>query len=129
MRSSSGGTLRFDLRDRRDLRLLHLLHRLEVGLAEEEALPGEQLPEDDADREDVGPASTSWPMRRLGREIGELALDDAGLALLELRARLREAEVHDLHLAVLRHEDVRRGHVAMDDVRAACPFGSVSSCA
>jgi hypothetical protein len=72
----------------------------EVGLAQEEATTGEQLPEDDADREDVGARVDLLPHRGLGREVAELALDDAGLALLELARRLGEAEVHDLHLAV-----------------------------
>ena len=116
MRSSSCGHLLVDLRDARHLRRLHLLHRLEVGVAEEEALPREQLPQDDADREDVGPRVDVLPHRRLGREVGELALDDARLALFELAVRLGEAEVHDLHLAVLRDEHVRRRHVAVDDV-------------
>ena len=84
MRSSSGVHLAVDLANRRDARLLHLLHGLEVGVAEEQAAPGEQLPEDDADREDVGACVDVLPERRLGRQVAELALDDAGLALLEL---------------------------------------------
>ncbi len=56
------------------------------------------------------------PHRRFGRQIRELPLDDARLAPFELRVGLREPEVHDLHLAVLREEHVRRRHVAVDDV-------------
>ena len=50
--------LRFDLGvlrlDRRDLRVADQLDGLVVGLAVEQALPGQELVEQDADREDVG---------------------------------------------------------------------------
>ena len=117
------------MRDRRDHRLLHHLHGLEVGVAEEKRRAAEQLPEDDPDREDVGALVDLLPERGLGREVAELALDDPGLALLELARGLGEAEVHDLHLAVLGDEHVGRRHVAVHDVRAARPSESVSSCA
>jgi hypothetical protein len=42
-----------------------------------------------------------------------------GLALLELARRLGEAEVDDLHLAVLRDEHVGRRHVAVHDLSGA----------
>ena len=99
----------------------------EVGVAEEEALPGEHLPEDDPHGEDVGAGVDLLPLRGLGREVAELALDDPGLALLELARRLGEAEVDDLHLAVLGDEHVGRRHVAVDDLRAAAPSVPVSS--
>jgi hypothetical protein len=105
-----------DLRDARNLRGLHLLHRLKVGVAEKEALPCEELPENDADGEDVGTRVDVLSHRRLGREVRELALDDSRLALFELAIRLGEPEVHDLHLPVLRDEDVGRRHVAVHDV-------------
>ncbi len=48
---------------------LHALDGLEVGVAEEQALPREQLPEDDADREDVGAGVDLLPHRRLRRQV------------------------------------------------------------
>src|SRR6185437_6776611 len=82
----------------------------------EEATSGEHLPQDDPQGEDVDALVDRLLHHRLGREVAELALDDAGVALRELARRLREAEVHDLHLAVLRDEDVGGGDVAVDDL-------------
>src|SRR5690606_16887345 len=78
----------------------------------------EELPEDDADREDVGARVYRLPLSRLRRQIAELALDDAGLAVLELAVRFGEPEVHDLHLPVPRDEHVGGRHVAVDDAEA-----------
>ena len=102
MRSSSGGTLRLICEIGGTARLLH------------HASPSAKSV---SPRKRRCPASSSQRMmptakmsvrvvdllaqRRLGREVAELALDDAGLALLELARRLGEAEVHDLDLAVL----------------------------
>ncbi len=67
MRSSSCGTFLLICEMLGHLRRLHLLHGLEVGVAEEEALPGEQLPQDDPDREDVRAGVDLLAHRRLGR--------------------------------------------------------------
>ncbi|HEX7844079.1 MAG TPA: hypothetical protein VF469_41675 [Kofleriaceae bacterium] len=58
-----------DLRDRRDLRGLDLVDDLNVGIAGEQALRREQLPQDDPDGKDVGAAIDLPPQRDLGREI------------------------------------------------------------
>ena len=107
---------RVDFDDARNHRLLDLLDGLEVGVAEEEPLASEELPEDDADGEDVGAGVDFLSHGGFGRQVREFALDDARLALFELAVRLGETEVHDLHFAVLRDEHVRRRHVAVDDV-------------
>ena len=74
-----GLDLRVLRRDRRDLGLAHQLDGLVVGLAVEQALPGEHLLEHDADREDVGAVVDLLAARRLGRQVAELALDHAGV--------------------------------------------------
>ena len=66
----------------------------------------------------VGARVDRAALGRLGREVAELALDDAGLATLELAVGLCEAEVHDLYFAEARDQHVRRRHVAVHDVQA-----------
>src|SRR5690606_23003352 len=90
----------------RHVRLLHHANGLVVALSQEQPSTREELPEDDADREDVGARVYRLPLSRLRRQIAELALDDAGLAVLELAVRFGEPEVHDLHLPVPRDEHV-----------------------
>ncbi len=113
-----GGHVAVDLGERGDDGVADHAHRLEVGLALEEAAAGEHLPEDDAHAgEDVvDPLVDRLLHHRLGRQVAELALDDAGVAGGELARGLGEAEVHDLHLAVAGDEHVGGGDVAVDDV-------------
>ena len=59
--------------------------------------------------------STRSRARLLGRHVRDLALEHAGARLERRVHRLRDAEVDDLHLAVVGDEDVVRGHVAVDD--------------
>src|ERR1019366_2524989 len=66
------GHLLVDLRDARHLRRLHLLDGLEIGVSEEESLPRQELPEDDAYGEDVGASVDLLAHGRLGREVREL---------------------------------------------------------
>ncbi len=106
------GVLRVDARH---LGLAHQLDGLIVALAEEQPLAGEQLVKDDADREDVGARIDLLARRGLWRQVAELALDDARIGRLELRARLGETEVHELDLSPSRDEHVRRRDVAMHD--------------
>ena len=70
-------------------------------------------------------ASTSSPARRLGRQVAQLPLHDAGVGDLDLACRLGEAEVHDLHLALLRDEHVGRRDVAVDDPHQPAGLGVV----
>ena len=79
--------------------------------------------EHDAGGEDVGARVDGLAARVLRAHVAGLALD--GLVQLvrrraarrgdERRSRVRDAEVADLHLALERHEQVRRRHVAVHD--------------
>ena len=100
----------------RDVALLDLRERVEVAVHPEEALAGGQLPKDDAQREDVGPAVDVFAGDLLGRHVRELALERAVARRGHARAELRDAEVHDLRRPVVRHEEVVRRHVAVDEI-------------
>ena len=78
--------------------------------------PGEDLPEDDAERVEVAPPVHLLAARLLGRHVAELALEHA--RLLGEEARAGDAEVGDLHRALEREEDVLRGDVAVHDLEA-----------
>ncbi|MEZ4335977.1 MAG: hypothetical protein R3B82_05055 [Sandaracinaceae bacterium] len=106
-------------RRRHDLDVADLLERGEVALADEEPLTGEQLVEDDADREDVAASIEREPADLLGRHVPELALQDARLGLARLAGRLGDPEVDDLRLAVVADQNVLRGDVAVDEVELA----------
>ena len=102
------------------------MHRVEVGVRAEAAVLRRDLVEDDAEREHVAAAIDIAPAALLGRHVRELALDDARLGLDRSRRRLRDAEVEQLHAAVVADHDVRRRHVAMHDAErhaiAAAPL-------
>ena len=98
-------------------------------VAGERLLAGEDLVGDDAEREDVGPRVERLAADLLRREVRGGAERDPGLR--EGRRgdhRLRDAEVHDLHGAVVEDPDVRGLDVAVDDpgrVRVAEPLADV----
>ena len=106
-------------RRREDLDVADLLEGREVALADEQALAGEQLVEDDAAAEHVAAAVDRQAADLLGRHVAELALEDARLGLAALASGLGDAEVDDLDLALERHQDVLRGHVAVDERQLA----------
>ena len=106
-------------RRRQDLDVANFLERRKVALADEQPLAGEQLVEHDAAREHVAAPIDRNAADLLGRHVAELALEDAGLRLVALVRGLRDAEVDDLDLALERHEDVLRRHVAVDEVELA----------
>ncbi|MFT3766140.1 MAG: hypothetical protein QM820_11595 [Minicystis sp.] len=100
--------------------LLHgLEERLVVELPERRA-QREQLVEHDAERVDVAPAIDLLPPRLLGRHVPDLALEHAGLVAEEAGAG--DAEVGDLHHALVRHEDVLRRDVAVHDGERHAPL-------
>ena len=111
-----------------DLDVADVDQRLEVGLAEEQALQGERLEQDDAQREDVGAPVDLGADDLLGRHVPELALEHAAGRVLAavlvgaLEVGACDAEVHDLHGAVVAHQDVRGRHVPMNDVEGP-PLG------
>jgi hypothetical protein len=100
---------------RRDDARLHLLERVEIRLHAEQALVGGELPEHDAEREDVRRAIHLGAADLLRGHVSELALEGAGLCLREAIGHLRDAEVDDLGVAVVRHEEVVRRDVAVDE--------------
>ena len=85
-------------------------------LALERHAPGEHLPEDDAERVDVGRGRDRAAARLLGREVLARPEHRAGLghAVLDVE-RARDAEVRDLDLALLAEQDVLRLDVAVDE--------------
>ncbi len=80
----------------RDVALLDLRERVEIVFHAEEALAGGQLPEHDAEREDVGATVDRLAAHLLRRHVRELALERAGARVGHARAELRDAEVDDL---------------------------------
>jgi hypothetical protein len=105
-----------NLRRRRDVELVDRAEdRGLVGLVEQLALR-DQLPRDDAEAPHVGAAIRVLAGDDLGREIGALALEDAGARGVVALARVRDAEVHHLDVAVVGDEQVIGRDIAMDDV-------------
>ena len=76
------------------------LERQEVGVAMEQPPDREHLVHDDAEREDVAAAVERLAEDLLGRHVRVLALDRAGARPRVRAARLRDAEVEQLHGAV-----------------------------
>ena len=117
------------LRRRHDLRVAHaaqdLFRRVAVlgrarRLARRKQLPpGEQLPQDDPRRVEVGAAVELLAARLLGRHVADLAVDDAGRGLLQLQRRRRQPEVGQPHLAAVRQQHVGRRDVAVDELDVA----------
>jgi hypothetical protein len=85
---------------------------LRVALCE--ALGSHGLPQHHAHAEDVGSRVHCLETGLLGRDVRQLALEHATLRGGRCPGRLRDAEVDDLHLAVVGYEHVLRAHVAVD---------------
>ena len=84
------------------------------------APPGDELPEDDADREHIGPRIDALVAGVLGAHVPGLALQSVverlhGRIARERVVRAGDAEVADLHFAVEGEEQVRRRYVAVHD--------------
>ena len=92
-----------------------LRERLALGLALEETLAGERLPEHDGRGVDVDGAREVASRELLGRHVRELALDLALARRLDAARGLRDAEVEHARDAVGADEDVLRRHVAVHD--------------
>ena len=82
------------------------------------AVARQDLVEHDAQREEVAAAVDRLAPGLLGRHVLELALQRAGLGLRGLRRGLRDAEVAELDVALVRDQDVLRRHVAVDECRS-----------
>ncbi len=106
--------------DRRVLARLHAAHRLERARRGERVDPGDALVEQRAEREEVAARVDGLAARLLGAHVPELALEHLlGRGLVDRAARLGDAEVGDLDLALEREEHVLRRHVAVDDAERA----------
>ena len=99
----------------------------EPGVERERRLPGGQLVEDDAEREDVGWRPDRWPLRLLGRHVraraehdarcGVLVREGVGLRVLA-HHHAGEAEVEHLDVAVAALHQVLGLDVAVHDAGA-----------
>ena len=103
---------------RQDGRRQQLPHLGDVVARLEQPPAGEHLVEHDSQREDVGARVEGADEDLFGRQVADLALDEAllGLFLRELRCA-RDAEVQDLHRAGERQHDVRGRDVLVDDLQ------------
>ena len=113
------GDVRVDRSRVLDVDVADLLERREVGLALKQALAGQALVKHRADREDVAAAIERQAADLLGRHVPELALEHAGHRARVAGRGLRDAEVDDLDLALVRDEHVLRRAVTVHDLERA----------
>src|SRR5215831_958870 len=66
-------------------------HRRQLGLAPEQAPPGQRLPQHDAQREHVGAVIDLLGRRLLGRHVVDLSLETAGAGVRDPSERARDA--------------------------------------
>jgi hypothetical protein len=92
-------------------------HRRQLGVAPEQPLAGDRLPEHDAQREHVGAVVDVFSRRLFGRHVVDLALEPARVGVRDPPERARDAEVDQLHGALERDQDVLRRHVPVDDAQ------------
>ncbi len=109
-----GRDARIDLSRQGELPVPHLLEHLHALLAGVHVSVHQELGQEDPERVDVAPAVHPLPAGLLRRHVGELPLDDA--RLLADQSRPRDAEVGDLHHALVADEDVLRADVAVHDL-------------
>ena len=109
------GQLRLDLPGRGELALLDPQDDLQVGRRLEWPAAREHQVQHRPHREQVRPGVQLPARGLLGRHEGQLALDDALTGALTAAQRLGDAEVGELHLAVLADEDVVRTDVPVND--------------
>ena len=93
------------------------LRDLEERPAAERVASGECLPEQDADRPDVGCGPGGLAAQPLRRDVGERSghIPGGGQRLLLGDEREAEVEEPDREVDAVREQDVRRLHVAVDD--------------
>jgi hypothetical protein len=105
-----------DLIERLELAVADHSHRCDRVAARHDVLPGEQLPQDDREREHIA-APVELPRDRLLRgHVRVLAFDLSRVRqLIAGGSGLRDAEVAELHDAVERHHDVRGRDVAVHE--------------
>ena len=120
-----GRRVRRDLEQRSYIALAHGDERLPHRAGERTFLR-EHLAQHDSERVEVGAAvGVDAFLERLGRGVRELAAELVALGLLPvLELGLGDAEVGDLHLAAVGHEDVVRRHVAVHEAGR----GAIDAC-
>ncbi len=94
-------------------------HQGEVAVGLVEPGAGDQLPEHDAQREDVRAVVEGLAARLLRRHVAVVALDHPHPRRLHLGGGLGDAEVDHLHLPLVGEDEVRRAHVPVDQVEGA----------
>ena len=100
-----------------DLRAANGVHDRQQVVALERQLEGQELDHDAAEREQVGAGIERVPHHLLGRHVDRGALGDVGGGrLVEIRIRLRDAEVEDLDIPSPAHDHVGRLQIAMHQV-------------
>jgi hypothetical protein len=87
-----------------------------VVQAAKRSLARQKFVEHDAEREEVGAPVEALARGLLGGHVGDLALHEVALRLVEPRGAARDAEVRELHLAHVADHDVVRGDVAVHDL-------------
>ena len=103
------------LRGQGDRLLEHHVHGLDVVAATEQPLEREGLPHHAAEREDVAPAIARCAPQLLRRHVAELALDP-GLRAGHGLDGLRDAEIDELHGAVVEDDDVAERDIVMHEL-------------
>ena len=97
--------------------------RLEVARPLERARARDHEIEHRPHRKQIGALIDRLAHRLLGRHEGDLPFDHAGAGVLALVHRLGDAEVGQLHLALIGQQDVVRADVAVNDPERRLPFG------
>jgi hypothetical protein len=89
---------------------------IEVRAQSKERLGDQKLCQDDAQREDVALGIDRIANHLLGRHVAELSADVSGIGALYGGAATSDAEVGELDVALPVQEQVRRAHVAMNEM-------------
>ena len=104
-----------DARERRLRPIDNRLQELVVVRARERPTPGEHFVEHDAERPHVAPLVGIAATNMFRRHVGDGAEGGARPRQIADARDLRDAEVEQLGLALGRHHDVARLHIAVDD--------------
>src|SRR5262249_23106712 len=99
------------------LGLPDLLGYARDAVAAKERLAHDELPQDHAQREQVGAPIENAPRELLGGHVPELAHDHTRSGLVKLAHGFRDAEVRDLDLTAERQEDVGRRDIPVHDAK------------
>ena len=107
-----------------DFELRTFVDAVFFGSPAKEPLAGQNLPQNDRGRKDVGAAVEALSANLLGRHVRRLSFDHAGLRLLAGLHRAGDAKIEDSRNAIDADQDVLRRDVAMDDFERLALFTS-----